>query len=285
MSSSAATTSRQNLKKPCASFSNVDESSDPMSYLRYLDNAGASDWIQIKKRESFSALGVTAGSRILDVGCGTGDDVRTLAGIVGNNGLVVGLDSSKTMITAANARLRGLKISAKYILGDAHQLNLTDDIFDICRCERVFQHLKHPQKALSEMFRVIRPGGRIVVTETDWETLVIGCGKNNFTSDAIGMIRRTIRNPGIGHHLPILFEEAGLSEISATADTLMLRDFYMAKQLLALDKVMKFREISKTALEKFKRWLEFLEKCSKQDRFFCALTGFHVVGRKLEQGV
>lgn len=151
----------------------VDRATDPGACIHYLDAAGEQERVQAFKQRSFALLEAKAGAHLLDVGCGTGDDVRTLAQIVGSTGRVVGVDTSETMVSEARKRAEGLNLPVEYYVGDAQQLDFPANTFDGCRAERVLQHVAHPRQALAEMVRVARPGGRIVVLDPDFETLII----------------------------------------------------------------------------------------------------------------
>ena len=67
-------------------FSSVDRTADPGAFVRYLETASALESVQRMKRRTFEQLAVKVGSRLLDVGCGLGDDVRTLSQMVGSTG-------------------------------------------------------------------------------------------------------------------------------------------------------------------------------------------------------
>ena len=82
---------------------------------------------------------------MLDVGCGTGDDVRAIAEIVGALGHVVGIDPSTAMIDESNAR--GLPSNATFGVGSAYTLPHADGSFDAVRADRVMQHSASTSRA------------------------------------------------------------------------------------------------------------------------------------------
>jgi ubiquinone/menaquinone biosynthesis C-methylase UbiE len=77
-----------------AGFTEVDRTGEAPSYARHLDYMSAKEPVQDSKRRSFDALELVAGNTVLDVGCGTGDDIRALAALVGREGRVTGIDKS-----------------------------------------------------------------------------------------------------------------------------------------------------------------------------------------------
>ena len=103
-------------------------------------------WFQAYKLKTFALLDVHEGDTILEVGCGTGEDAQTLARLVGDNGRVVGVDSSTSVIGKARARAAGLDLPVEFVVGDAERLEFADGTFDCCRADRVFQHLSDPNE-------------------------------------------------------------------------------------------------------------------------------------------
>ena len=90
VSASRANTTRE--------WNSVDRTEDPAEFIRYVDMANAEDVIQAYKRRMRDLLEPLTGARILDVGCGTGDDACAIARLVGSSGEVVGVDTSEAMV-------------------------------------------------------------------------------------------------------------------------------------------------------------------------------------------
>ena len=127
------------------------------------------------KHKSYDLMGVCAGHNVLDVGCGIGVDTLNMAKLIGQKGAVIGVDFDRSMVKKANERANDAFCSdwVKHLHADAYDLPFNAYQFSAVRCERLFEHLPDPDKALSEMIRVAQFAGRIVVVDTDWATLSI----------------------------------------------------------------------------------------------------------------
>ena len=136
----------------------------------------AAEWLEAQSMHPFLRevaarslvrLALQSGESVLDVGCGTGVFLPGLAAIVGPEGRVVGLDHSAAFLEDARKRLANASLSDRVELveGDAHDLPFADATFDAAHCERVLMHLTDPARAIAEIQRVVRPGGRVVMAE------------------------------------------------------------------------------------------------------------------------
>lgn len=121
---------------------------------------------------SYERMQLAPGASVLDVGCGPATDTIPLARRVGPRGRVAGVDSDAAMVAEADRRAAaaGLAGQVEHHVADATALPFDADGFDAVRCERLFMHLGDPEGALAEMIRVARPGGQVVVLDTDWGT-------------------------------------------------------------------------------------------------------------------
>jgi ubiquinone/menaquinone biosynthesis C-methylase UbiE len=120
------------------------QSADVETTFRWLDQADAHPQLQEIKRRMLDLCPARAADRVLDVGCGLGHEARRLAGRVGPQGRVVGVDQNPAMIAEARRRLTHQDSPIAYEIGDAHQLALPDDTFHLCRTERVLRLFAQP---------------------------------------------------------------------------------------------------------------------------------------------
>ncbi len=119
-------------------------------------------------RTLIADLGLPQGSRGLDVGCGVGLFALWLAETVGPQGSVVGIEPSAERVEAARELIGGSPSAApvEFRQGDATALEFADGTFDWVWCGDVLHHIQDTGRALGEFARVLRPGGRIVVKES-----------------------------------------------------------------------------------------------------------------------
>jgi arsenite methyltransferase len=108
---------------------------------------------------------VMAGERVLDLGCGSGGATRAAARVVGPEGMVVGVDSSPECIAEAQARTPA-DLPVLYRRGDAqHIANVPDRAFDCVVASLVLEQVADLARTAGEIFRVLRPGGRVCVAD------------------------------------------------------------------------------------------------------------------------
>jgi SAM-dependent methyltransferase len=109
-------------------------------------------------------LALSPGDRVLDIACGPGNFSRAFAAAVGDSGLVVGLDASRTMLERGAADLRRSGLSnLSLVRGDATALPFADACFDGVCCFAALHLFADPLAGLDEMARVLAPGGRIAL--------------------------------------------------------------------------------------------------------------------------
>lgn len=172
------------------------------------------------------ACGLRDGDRLLDVGCGTGFLGSALMATV-NGGELVGVDASEELVAHAKRLQHG-----EFLVGDAYTLPFGPDEFDVSVCQTLLIHLSDPIKALREMVRVTKPGGRVCVVEPIWHL----DGGNRFApGDAqqkheeelealrfeFAIKERAGIDPYVARRTPHLLKQAGLYDIKVASHNLI----------------------------------------------------------------
>jgi SAM-dependent methyltransferase len=201
-------------------YTQVDD--DPnVSVLLATMNATAS-WEATRQLRAWEReqLRLGDGQRLLDVGCGLGEAALALARDLGAHGELVGVDVSAEMVAAARAAAGATRCRTRFTVGDACALDEPDGYFDVVRSERTLQWLTDPAAAVGEMSRVVRPGGRISLIDTDWSTFTIDVGDDDLATRVREAMRTERGRPSnIGRRLDEVAREAGFTPLHRTAAT------------------------------------------------------------------
>jgi ubiquinone/menaquinone biosynthesis C-methylase UbiE len=175
------------------------------------------------KERSHELLCLAAGQSVLDVGCGPATDTVALASRVAPGGRVVGVDVDDEMIAKARAVATDAKLSdvVEHVMGDVRGLPFQDAAFDACRAERLLQVLPpshQPASVVREMVRVVRPGGRVLLADTDWQSASVDHSNFELERRLMHFFATRMRpNGSAGRQLYRLLAEAGCVDLAIDA--------------------------------------------------------------------
>lgn len=257
-------------------FTTVDHADDPDFFLHFLDEANKLPGVGTWKSAILDGLRLRPGARVLDVGCGMGADAFDIAARVDPNGLVTGVDFSETLIAEAIRRGAGRNLSVIFEVGDVQALRFPDHSFDAVRTERMLMHVPNAQQALSEMARVLRPGGRMAVQDFDWESQFCDSPYKDTTRKIALSFCDGIKNGWIGRRLPRLFREAGMADVSVSLQTITVT--YDFLQLLLGGHVARAVSTGVLAEHEADLWWTNLAQANDEGTFLYGFTAFIVSG-------
>ncbi len=232
------------------------------------------------KQPALKMLAPCPGQRILDVGCGAGDDLAELAKLVGPAGRVIGIDTSQTLLEHAQAKTAGQNLPIDLKWGDAQSLQFPDDSFDRIRADRVLQHVDCPDRAVGEMMRVTKPGGRIVLVDADYDALLIDADDVLVTQTIVRRRADAARNGRIGRMLWGLMREFGVVDIQVEGIVFIWNDYDLAMTNLDLASIAdEACHAGELLRERVDAWLADLVERAQQGKFFLSSCGFIVSGQ------
>jgi ubiquinone/menaquinone biosynthesis C-methylase UbiE len=128
------------------------------------DRGRMTRWLTSGQRQALAALQLAPGDSMLDIGCGTGG--ATIEALRARAGRACGIDLSPRMIAQAIEQAAGLA-NVEFRVGDAEALPYPAASFDGALCAHSFHHYSDPLRALREIRRVLKAGGRFVVLDSD----------------------------------------------------------------------------------------------------------------------
>jgi ubiquinone/menaquinone biosynthesis C-methylase UbiE len=244
----------------------------------------AAERLKADKQRTYELMHVQLGDCVLDVGCGSGTDTIALAQIVGPTGRVIGIDQDAGRIAEANQRAAKAGVSAwvHHYQGDALSLPFKPGAFAVCRSERLLQHLRNPAAALTEMLRVTRAGGWIVVLETDWGTLSVDTEESEIERRVACFEAECMRQNGYaGRQVYRLFKRQGLVEIVLEMRPDYTMHYTLMKQTLQLEECeSRMLRAGLVNVEELQRWQRSLAQAEAEGVFFCSLTMTLIAGHK-----
>lgn len=132
------------------------------------DTSHDGKFVQCMYREILARVPDTKGQRILDLGCGNGNILKTLKERIPAE--YYGLDISEKMIEEAGKKLGK---AARLQVGDAEQLPYQDNFFDVVVCNASFHHYPNPEKAAAEMGRIMKTGGLLILGDPTMPPVMI----------------------------------------------------------------------------------------------------------------
>jgi len=269
-------------KTDLSGFSHVDRTSDPDQYVRMLDTINAWPFFRDEQKpRSIELLDPRPGQHLLDVGCGLGDVTRLLGAQVGPQGRVVGIDLSERLIVEARARTDKAALPVEFQVANAEHLDWPDNSFDGSRADRVLMFMDHPQRALQEMVRVTRAGGRIVIGEFDMETAIVDSPYRAVTRKLLDFWCDSIPNGWIGRQLPALFQEFGLRAVQVVPLTIRMTAYSQWNDVFQIEvTVQRARHANVVSASEASLWLHNLQESDRLGRFSLALTLFLITGQK-----
>jgi SAM-dependent methyltransferase len=209
---------------PESDWSAVDAAADPRRLLSGLDALRSEPFFAESKDRMATLVAGMHAARVLDVGCGTGEDAAGL------DAPAIGIERSVVMCKEARARHAELEL----VVADAAAIPIRDAHVDAVRADRVLQHLRGVPAALREWRRVLQPGGLLITFDPDLATASVD-GVDEHAASAVLAWRVTTR-PGAAtlRMLRPALEASGFVEIRVEPWALELTDLGRADGIMGL---------------------------------------------------
>jgi ubiquinone/menaquinone biosynthesis C-methylase UbiE len=260
-------------------FNRVDAESNVGFFVEFLDARKGITEDALIKQQIIEWMKPLLGRRVLDVGCGTGDDARAIAELVGPNGRVVGVDFSTKMLEEARCRAANLQLPLEFRAGDAMKLLFDDGSFDYVRAERVLIHLNNARHGLEEMIRVAASKGRVVASELDLGTAFLDSPYVEVTQTIYKALADGAQNGRFGRTLARQMREAGLKNVISQETIIHIPRLAMLRMAISgpLNDCVREERISAHDAE---RWMQHLEQANSIGELHAGGIVFTAAGEK-----
>lgn len=221
------------------------------------------------------ALALRPGERVLDVGVGPGLLAEDMAHSVGEHGRVAGVDLSEAMLEMTRRRCAELAWT-DFRAADATKLPFADDSFDALVSTQVYEYVSDMAGALAEAHRVLRRGGRIVVLDTDWDSVVWNTRDRARMRRILDAWDAHLHDPHLPSTLVAKLERAGFrnqrQEVIPLLNTSHHAHTYSFGIKLAIHGFVKAR--GRVDADEADAWLAELEELGASDEYFFSLNRF-----------
>lgn len=228
-----------------------------------------------QRRHLRRQLALRAGERVLDVGCGPGILALEMAHDVGDAGRVCGIDISESMLALAARRCASAP-TVNLWASRAEHLPFGDGEFDATVAVQVLEYVPDVERALAEMHRVLKPGGRAVILDTDWESLVWASDDRSRMRRVLDLWDGHLADPRLPQRLGPLLAEAGFERDTMTTLTFLNRECHESTYSYWLVGFVESFLADQGAVEPdvLAAWTDELHALARAGRYFFSLTRY-----------
>jgi len=234
--------------------------------------------VSMQRYEVLKALGLKQGEHALDIGCGPGLLAYDMAKTVGSDGRVCGVDLSEPML--AMSRRRCLDRSWVEIKkADATKLPFADDRFDAACAIQVYKFVQDIPIALAELYRVLRPGGRAVILDTDYDSLVIHIVNRKLTQRILAAWDEHFVHPDLPRVLSSQLRGASFAIWRREVMPIFNPEYHMNTYSYGLIGFMASFAVGRNGVtqDEADAWVAELHELGKQGKYFFSLNRYMFV--------
>lgn len=228
-----------------------------------------------QRLRTLAGLALERGESILDAGCGTGLLLEQEALAVGETGRAEGIDYSDDMLDRARERCTGLP-QVNLQQGSVESLPFEDASFDALSCTQCLLYVENLDSALAEFTRVLKPGGRVAILETDWTGAVLNSLDQSLTQRIFDAWDLACANPNLPKRLRPLLRGLGFGAVRVEAIPILNSSYRensfstgMLKNYAAAGTRHKL-----VSEEDARTWLEGIDRLIADDAYFFCVNRF-----------
>jgi arsenite methyltransferase len=237
-----------------------------------------------QRAATLDALALQAGERVVDVGSGPGLLAAEMAAQVRPAGRVIGLDLSDSMLALSHQRCSDPAISRylSFLKADAARLPFADSTFDVAVSTQVYEYVPDVPAALAEVSRVLRPRGRVLILDTDWDSIVWAAGDQARMQRLLAAWATRFADPHLPRGLSWQLQGAGFQVERRDVLVLFNPEYDPDTYSVANGQIMADFAVAQGRMphEEAEAWMRDLQRLGNQGRYFFSLNRYLFLATK-----
>lgn len=261
----------------------VDKTGDPEFFVRFLDASRVRSLVFARQNPAiaFAHLALEPGISVLDCGCGTGDLLAIIAGLI-TPGEACGGELSDTMLQEARRRTAATPATnLRFESMDVQCLPFPDQCFDRVLASQLLVHVPDPRGAMHEMCRVTKSKGRIAISDMDWDSLLIGCSDKELGRRFTQFFTDGIRNGLIVREYAGWLRTEGFANIQIIPQPMVFDTWTFVKDWIVGPALPAFVANGSMSADQARALVEDLANRNETGHFFAASTLYTVTGQRI----
>ncbi len=233
------------------------------------------------RRTMLRQLQLRSTSHVLEAGCGPGTALPDLLELVGPTGRIVGVDPTTGLVDEARQRARAAAIpNVTYDVGDVRDISYPDETFDAVFCDKILTHVSPVERAIGELARITRRGGRVGAVEWFAQGMVIAAEYTVTRQVLDGSAPQAALNPMVPLELEQLFETSGLRDVTGGTIVAEAREYAPSLQTMLKRRVQQAIDRGAATADAGTAWLAELEARDARGKFYWAALVRWAAGTK-----
>jgi arsenite methyltransferase len=228
-----------------------------------------------QRQETLRVLALRTGERVLDIGSGPGLLAFEMGSAVGASGAVRGIDISESMVAMAKARCAS-QPWVSFETADATRLPFPDAAFDVAVSTQVYEYVGDVAKALAELRRVLRRGGRALIIDTDWDSLVWHSTDQGRMARILTAWQEHLVDPHLPRTLSMKLRQAGFTVTHQQVIPVLNAEHCTNTLSGGLTGIIKAFVVGKNGVtqEEAEAWAEDLQLLAQRGEYFFSLNRY-----------
>ena len=233
-----------------------------------------------QRQHTLNKLSVKRGEKILDVGCGVGFLSYEIALQTGDSGRVSGIDQNSEMIRHANNRCENLR-NTEFSEANANDLPFPEESFDAACCTQVLLYVNDVAQVISEIKKVLKPAGRIIIVETDWRGVVLNSDYDSITRKIFSAWDAAVPSPNLPVRLGRFLLNNGFCNIDVEPIPILNTEYTPSQFSYGMMNWITRNALKKGFItkEQSQKWLDDLDVKGESGNYFFCVNRFLFSGQ------